>query len=67
MKHVVERCCHCGRNVSFGSGLFVNRVPELNDVATRTANKVVCPEGDFVCVECDAMTADECIARNKHE
>lgn len=50
---VVEICNHCGDRVSFGSGKFVNRVPDLNDVLTRTDNGLLFPSGDFVCEECD--------------
>lgn len=59
MKRSVEVCNHCGRDVSFGSGLFVNRVPDLNDIATRIGNNLIYPEGDFVCAECDSKTSDE--------
>jgi len=67
MEELVEACNHCGRNVSFGSGLFVNRVPDLNDIATRVANNLYYPEGDFVCIECDLKTRDEDVVLNKHE
>ena len=46
-------CNHCGRSVAPGSGRFVNRVPDCNDIETRKANGVKFPEGDFVCAECD--------------
>lgn len=46
-------CNHCGRSVAPGSGRFVNRVPDCNDVETRKTNGVKFPEGDFVCAECD--------------
>jgi len=58
-RNAVEICNHCGRDVSFGSGLFVNRVPDFNDVATRKANGLKFPLGDFVCVECDGMSSDD--------
>lgn len=48
-----EFCNHCGRSVKFGSGLFVNRIPDLNDIVTRIYNNRKCPKGDFVCIECD--------------
>lgn len=59
MKKMVEICNHCGRDVSFGSGLFVNRVPDLNDIPTRIENNLKYPEGDFVCVKCDSKSSDE--------
>jgi hypothetical protein len=49
----VEICNHCGRSVAVGSGRFVNRVPDCNDVETRIANNLQYPLGDFVCEECD--------------
>ena len=54
----VEICTHCGRSVSFGSGLFVNRVPDLNDFSTRIANGLKYPLGDFVCRNCDKLTTE---------
>jgi DNA modification methylase len=55
----VEVCNHCGRSVSFGSGLFVNRVPDFNDIETRKANNLRFIEGDFVCQECDSKLSDD--------
>ncbi len=50
---LVEVCSHCGHDVSRGSGRFVNRIQDLNDVQTRRENERVFPRGDFVCAECD--------------
>lgn len=46
-------CNHCGESVEFGSGKFVNRIPDFNDVETRIANNLAFPNGDFVCEQCD--------------
>jgi len=46
-------CNHCGRSVAFGSGKFVNRIPDINDCSTRISNGLQFPFGDFVCEECD--------------
>ena len=54
----VQICNHCGRSVSFGSGLFVNRVPDFNDIGTRIANGLMYPIGDYVCIECDEKNSD---------
>jgi len=48
----IQICNHCGRDVSLGSGLFVNRVPDFNDIQTRIENNLKFPLGDFVCWEC---------------
>ena len=50
---VVEICNHCGSTVSLGSGKFVNRVPDLNDISTRRSNGLVFVQGDFICETCD--------------
>jgi predicted RNA-binding Zn-ribbon protein involved in translation (DUF1610 family) len=55
---IIEVCNHCGRSVSQGSGSFVNRVPDCNDIQTRRANGLRHPYGDFVCADCDSGTSD---------
>lgn len=55
----IEICNHCGRSVAWGSGLFVNRIGDSNNIATRIANNLNYPEGDFVCIECDSKGADD--------
>ena len=50
----IEICNHCGDSVARGSGKFVNRIPDLNDIETRIFNKRVDPAGEFVCDECDS-------------
>lgn len=59
MIELVEKCNECGRLVSPGSGLFVNRVPDLNTVTTRIEMGKPFPEGDFVCAECDSRSDTE--------
>lgn len=49
----IEICNECGRNVSWGSGLFVNRVIDLDDYKTRKAMNKLFPEGDYMCQECE--------------
>jgi len=56
---MAEICCECGRSVKWGSGLFVNRVPECNDPETRRKLGRPFPEGDYICRECDARLHDE--------
>jgi len=55
----LEICNHCGRIVSIGLGLYVNRVIDLNDIATRIQNGLNYPAGDFVCIECDSISSDD--------
>jgi hypothetical protein len=54
-KKLVEICNHCGRNVAYNSGFFINRIPDFNEKETRIDNGLGFPEGDFVCRECDSM------------
>lgn len=49
----IQICNHCGRDVLLGSGLFVNRIPDFNDIQTRIENNLKFPLGDFICWECD--------------
>jgi diaminopimelate decarboxylase len=49
----MEICNECGRSVSWGSGLFVNRVIDLDDYETRRQMNKPFPEGDYICRECD--------------
>ena len=67
IKPDIEICNHCGRSVKFGSGLFVNRIPDINNIATRINNNLNYPEGDFVCIECDSKTADSRKLRPPHQ
>lgn len=48
----MQICANCGKDVSFGSGNFVNRVPILDDYSTRK-NIYQYPCGDWICAECD--------------
>lgn len=53
MEEDKEICNECGRSVALGSGLFVNRIPDLNDYQTRVEMGKPFPEGGYVCIECD--------------
>ena len=48
-----EICNECGASVKFGSGHFVNRVPDLNDHETRFEMGKPFPQGEFICSKCD--------------
>ena len=49
----VEICNHCGKSVALGSGNFVNRIPDFNELEVRKFNQRAFPRGDFVCERCD--------------
>lgn len=53
-----EICNECGKSVKFGSGRFVNRVPDCNSVEERQDNGKPFPLGDFLCQECDERGCD---------
>jgi hypothetical protein len=59
-----EICNECGCSVAWGSGHFVNRVPDLNDADTRREMGRPFPNGGYVCADCEeriGMEAnDEC-------
>ena len=57
----LEICCVCGRDVTRGSGLFANRVPECNDSQTRIEIGRKFPQGEWVCVICDNTDSDEVV------
>jgi hypothetical protein len=56
---LIEVCNHCGKDVSLGSGLFVNRIPDLNDIEIRIQNNLLFPIGDFICCECDVKSEND--------
>ena len=47
IEDIGDNCTHCGKDTSFGSGLFVNRIPST----TETQDGYMCP--DCQAVECD--------------
>lgn len=67
MKKLIEICNHCGVDVSFGTGFFVNRVPDFNDRDTRISNNLNYPQGDFVCRKCDSRSSDEYVFIKKFD
>ena len=54
-----EICNQCARKVSLGSGLFVNRISDFNDISTRIDHGVKFPAGDFICRECDELSSEQ--------
>jgi hypothetical protein len=67
-KDIGDKCISCFKDTSFGSGLFVNRIPALGDlydgylcpdcqmVECRRCDKKALEyeiiEGEFVCMDC---------------
>ena len=57
-----DRCTHCGRDTSMGSGLFVNRIPCTTD-ATLTLSDATTIDVDvhgYMCIECQSIPCDRC-------
>jgi hypothetical protein len=48
-----EICNECGVNVSYGSGHYVNRVADLNELETRLEMGKPFPQGKWICSKCD--------------
>lgn len=55
----VEICNECGSSVKWGSGLYVNRIVDLNEVEDRIEIGKPFPEGDFTCIECEIAIIKE--------
>lgn len=53
-----EICNECGRSVAFGSGRYVNRVPDLDTVEERREAGKPFPEGGWLCAECERKEVD---------
>ncbi len=60
MKIVMEEICNeCGKSVKFGSGRFVNRIPDFNTPEERKSIGKLYPDGDFICAECESSYKTE--------
>lgn len=46
-------CNECGKRVNAGTGLFVNRVSDMNDETTRISMGKPFPIGEYICSVCD--------------
>lgn len=55
----IEICNECGEAVTFGTGLFVNRVMDFNSKEERILMKKPFPSGDFICSLCEKEIEDE--------
>lgn len=48
-------CNECGESVQLGTGLFVNRVIDLNEIEERVLMKKPFPAGYFICPLCEEI------------
>lgn len=48
-----EICNECGQSVKWGSGNFINRIPDFNSPEERHEMGKPYPYGAFMCAECD--------------
>lgn len=62
---VNEKCNECGKSVEAGTGLFVNRVNDFNDIKTRIDMEKLFPEGDFICPICAEILFKDYIEINE--
>jgi len=49
IKNIGQNCVECQKDTSFGSGLFVNRIPAENDKYSG-----------YMCVDCQSEECDQC-------
>jgi hypothetical protein len=62
-----NRCVNCGKDTSFGSGLFVNRIPAdadyESDINDEQGNPIFA-EGEYrdgyLCPDCSVLPCDRC-------
>ena len=62
-----NRCVNCGKDASFGSGLFVNRIPAdadyESDINDEQGNPIFA-EGEYrdgyLCPDCSVLPCDRC-------
>ena len=61
---VGDKCVCCGRDTSFGTGLFVNRIPADADYESEYGGKIVYKaeqyRDGYLCPECSALPCDRC-------
>jgi hypothetical protein len=64
-KCVGDRCVECGKDTSFGSGRFVNRIPADRDLDKDSPFKHLIKEGysrvdGYLCADCTSEECDRC-------
>ena len=59
-----DLCTHCGRDTSFGSGLFVDRIPSSGNgelyLAEKTILRMDVDVEGYMCHECQRVECDQC-------
>lgn len=63
----LQMCGNCGRSVRPGSGWFVNRVVEANDIPTRVELPRPFPAGGFICFAGESDWDEEAWRERKSE
>lgn len=54
MENIKEICNECGRSVSYGSDLFVDRIPSFDNTKTHKEMGKPYPKGSYICRECES-------------
>ena len=49
----IEICNECGGSVNWNSGLFINRILDLDGYKTRKEMNKPFPKGNYICRECE--------------
>ena len=60
-----NNCVHCNKDTSFGSGLFVNRIPADADCEIENnEGNIIFADGQYrdgyMCADCRALECDRC-------
>lgn len=56
MKEIIDICNECGKSVDCGSGRYINRIPDWNDIKTRKKMGKPFPKGNYICAKCEEKT-----------
>lgn len=67
VRNIGDHCTGCGRDTSYGSGLFVNRIPSewQRDESSPVISGYLCPDCQFLeCDKCGEPTIEYSAAPN---
>ena len=59
MTDIGNKCVECMRDTSFGTGLFVNRIPADREIYGDDGNFIEYRDG-YLCPECNRIECDRC-------